>query len=182
MDVQTLITASGSRTTASTASRVPARRRMPLRGVRGVTLVELLLGILIVGVLVTMSIATYSSYTAKTSTGQAISDISMIQAAVSQYAVDNQGLPASLAEVGAQYAALRDPWGNPYQYLSHADVNGKGQFRKDKNIVPINSDYDLYSMGPDGQSVPPLTAKPSRDDIVRANNGRFVGVAADYDP
>ena len=28
----------------------------------------------------------------------------------------------------------------------------QGKFRKDKNIVPINSDYDLYSMGPDGAS------------------------------
>ena len=77
---------------------------------------------------------------------------------------------------------MRDPWGNADQYLSHDDVKGKGNFRKDKNIVPINSDYDLYSMGPDGDSVPPLTATPSRDDIVRANNGRFVGIAADYDP
>jgi general secretion pathway protein G len=46
--------------------------------------------------------------------------------------------------------------------------------------VPINTDFDLYSMGPDGRSAPPLTASDSRDDIVRANNGRFVGIAADY--
>jgi general secretion pathway protein G len=37
-------------------------------------------------------------------------------------------------------------------------------------------------MGPDGASVGPLTASASRDDIVRANNGRFVGTAASYDP
>jgi general secretion pathway protein G len=37
-------------------------------------------------------------------------------------------------------------------------------------------------MGKDGQSSSPLTAKPSRDDIVRANDGRFVGLASDYDP
>jgi general secretion pathway protein G len=35
-------------------------------------------------------------------------------------------------------------------------------------------------MGPDGRTAPPLTARYSRDDIVRANNGAFVGVAADY--
>jgi len=46
--------------------------------------------------------------------------------------------------------------------------------------VPINSDYDLYSKGPDGLSLKPLTAAPSRDDIVRANNGSFIGIAADY--
>lgn len=37
-----------------------------------------------------------------------------------------------------------------------------------------------YSMGPDGRSVAPLTAKASRDDIVRANTGRCIGLAADY--
>jgi general secretion pathway protein G len=46
--------------------------------------------------------------------------------------------------------------------------------------VPINSDFDLYSVGRDGQSAPALTAKVSQDDIVRANNGGFVGLASDY--
>ena len=73
---------------------------------------------------------------------------------------------------------MRDPWGHAYQYLNHATAKGKGAFRKDKRIVPINTDYDLYSMGKDGQSVAPLTAKASRDDIVRANDGRFVGLAS----
>jgi general secretion pathway protein G len=30
--------------------------------------------------------------------------------------------------------------------------------------------------------MPPLTAKVSRDDIVRANDGAFVGLASEYDP
>lgn len=59
-------------------------------------------------------------------------------------------------------------------------AGANGQARKDRNLVPINSDFDLYSMGRDGQSAPPLTAKVSRDDIVRANNGGFVGLASDY--
>ena len=58
--------------------------------------------------------------------------------------------------------------------------SGHGHARKDHSLVPINTDFDLYSMGPDGRSSPPLTAKASRDDIVRANDGAFVGVAADY--
>jgi len=56
------------------------------------------------------------------------------------------------------------------------------QARRDHNLVPINSDFDLYSMGPDGQSVKPLTGGVSRDDIVRANDGAFVGKASTYDP
>lgn len=55
-----------------------------------------------------------------------------------------------------------------------------GKLRKDKNLVPINSDYDLYSKGPDGQSSSPLTASISQDDIVRGRNGTFFGKASEY--
>ena len=52
--------------------------------------------------------------------------------------------------------------------------------RKDHNLVPLNTDFDLYSMGPDGESASPLTAKASRDDIIRANNGSYIGTATNY--
>ncbi len=52
--------------------------------------------------------------------------------------------------------------------------------RKDRFLVPINSDYDLYSMGPDGQTSEPLTVPLSRDDIVRASDGAYVGVAENF--
>jgi general secretion pathway protein G len=52
--------------------------------------------------------------------------------------------------------------------------------RKDRFLVPINSDYDLYSMGPDGQSNEPLTVPVSRDDIIRASNGAYVGIAENF--
>ncbi|MFO0774683.1 MAG: pilin [Nitrospiraceae bacterium] len=52
--------------------------------------------------------------------------------------------------------------------------------RKDRFLHPINSDYDLYSMGKDGESVEPLTAKKSHDDVIRANDGAFVGLAAQF--
>lgn len=55
-----------------------------------------------------------------------------------------------------------------------------GDVRKDRNLVPINSHYDLYSMGKDGQSRPPLTAPVSKDDIIYANDGAYVGLAEDY--
>ncbi len=47
-------------------------------------------------------------------------------------------------------------------------------------MVPVNTDYDLYSMGKDGKSTSPFTAKASQDDIVRANNGGFLGLVSDY--
>ena len=52
--------------------------------------------------------------------------------------------------------------------------------RKDRFLVPVNSTFDLYSMGPDGESVPPFTAAKSRDDIVRANDGGYVGRASGF--
>lgn len=57
---------------------------------------------------------------------------------------------------------------------------GGSQPRKDRFLVPINSDYDLYSVGPDGESAAPLTAAKSRDDIIRASDGAYVGVAVNF--
>lgn len=56
----------------------------------------------------------------------------------------------------------------------------KGKPRKDRFLVPINTDFDLYSSGKDGRSQQNLDAHYSRDDIVRANDGRFVGLAIEY--
>ena len=86
--------------------------------------------------------------------------------------------PATLADAG--YGANLDPWGQSYQYLSFANTNGTGAMRKDRFLVPINTYFDLYSMGKDGQSVAPLTGKASQDDVIWANDGDFVGLASDY--
>ncbi|MCK6499308.1 MAG: prepilin-type N-terminal cleavage/methylation domain-containing protein, partial [Nitrospira sp.] len=74
-------------------------------------------------------------------------------------------------------------WGWLLPDEAHAAGNGnsdKGKPRKDRFLHPINSDYDLYSKGKDGESVEPLTAKKSYDDVIRANDGSFVGLAADF--
>ena len=75
-----------------------------------------------------------------------------------------------------------DPWGNPYQYLriDGGGAQGKSDFRKDKFLNPINTDYDLYSMGKDGLSQKPLNVTVSQDDIIRAHDGGFVGLASDF--
>jgi general secretion pathway protein G len=89
-------------------------------------------------------------------------------------------LPASLAEIGK--GDLKDPWGNPYEYLRF-NLSGPGDppgARKDRNLHPLNSFFDLYSKGPDGTSQLALTAKPAHDDIIVANDGKYVGVASGY--
>ena len=114
---------------------------------------------------------------------RAIGDIRAMANEIMAFQILNGAVPDTLDEVG--YGAHRDPYGNPYQYLKFGPPpggggGGVGQARKDKFLVPINSRYDLYSMGKDGASVAPLTAKASRDDIVMANDGGFVGLAENY--
>ena len=58
--------------------------------------------------------------------------------------------------------------------------NGKGKLRRDRNMNPINSDYDLYSMGKDGETSTQLNSTKGKDDIIRALNGEFVGLASDF--
>ena len=145
---------------------------------QGLTLLELLMAAVIFGVLTTIATVSYARVIERMRVSTAIADIGQMQLAINKFQADRGAYPASLADVG--FGALIDPWGNSYRYLDFTGVKGKGAFRKDRNLVPINSDYDLYSMGPDGDSVGPLTAQQSRDDIVRANDGRFIGKAEDY--
>jgi general secretion pathway protein G len=84
-----------------------------------------------------------------------------------------------LAEAG--FAHFRDPYGNAYVYLRiQGGGPGKGGVRKDRKLNPINSDFDLYSIGKDGETKTQLDNKDSLDDIVRANDGGFVGLAANF--
>lgn len=133
----------------------------------------------IVAVLVTIALTSYASYRDRVDIEKATTDIAAIGATISQAHLDSGLLPIDLGAIG--FGGKLDPWGNPYQYVNHATAP-KGAFRKDKNIVPINTDFDLSSMGKDGASVAPLTAAKSRDDIIRANNGAFIGLASAYDP
>jgi general secretion pathway protein G len=147
-------------------------------GRRGFTLVELMLTVAVVGILTAIAVPSYQAYTDKTKEKKAIGDIAIISNIIDEFVMGNGILPANLAAVpGTNFP---DPWGNPYQYLNIATAKGKGGMRKNRFMVPINSDYDLYSMGKDGQSESPLTAKASRDDIIRANDGQFIGLASNY--
>jgi general secretion pathway protein G len=147
----------------------------------GLTLIELLIAIAIIGTLAAIAIPTYIGYSQNAKVQSAITDIKTISLVIEKFKNDGDGMsvPASLAAVN--YATYLDPWGNPYQYLNIQTLGGGcGPCRKDRFIVPINTDYDLYSMGKDGQSLPPLTAARSRDDIIRANDGAYIGPAQGY--
>jgi general secretion pathway protein G len=148
---------------------------------RAMTLVELVIVMAMVGTLAAIGVPAYNNYIEKVRVSQAIEDIRFIEAAIELYHTDNKTLPETLDLV--ELTARLDPWGNPYKYLKiegKAKNEIKGKWRKDHFNVPVNSDFDLFSMGKDGKSKSPFTAKASRDDIVRANDGAYVGLVSEY--
>jgi general secretion pathway protein G len=145
----------------------------------GFTLIEVLLALVILAVLAAIALPYYGDYRERALIAQAKGDIREMEVLITRYYADHRAYPMTLADIGK--ATLLDPWKNPYQYLDVTDIKAtKGQARKDKKLVPINSDYDLYSMGKDGVSAAPLTARSSQDDVIRANNGRFLGLGSEY--
>jgi general secretion pathway protein G len=150
------------------------------RTTRGFTLIELIIVTVIVAILAAIAIPVFGSYRVKAQIAVAISAVRVIEQTVTSYFIAKGDYPASLAEVGL--GTLKDPWGEPYQYFKIYGLGKKatGGARKDRFMVPINTDFDLCSMGPDRKTAGPLTAKASQDDIIRAHDGGYVGTAARY--
>jgi len=163
-----------------------------------------MLVISIIGTISAISIPVYNSYIEKARVIRAIAEVRMLEKEILAYKFINEVLPDSLNDIGR--GNLLDPWGNPYEYLNIEKLleekggggKGKGKggkggggggkggggvvkgARKDRWDKPLNYDYDLYSMGKDGDSKKSLRAKASRDDIVRASDGAYVGLASEY--
>jgi len=156
---------------------MPVAVRLSLRKF-GFTLIEFLLVLGILGVLVSIALPKYTDYRERVRQSQAIQDIAVLQGLIQTYRLNAGNYPASLSQVGN--ANKLDPWGRPYVYLDLTSVQGKGQSRKDHKLNPINSDFDLYSVGKDGLSRTQLTNKDSLDDVVRANDGAYIGLAANF--
>ena len=144
----------------------------------GFTLIELMVSIAILGTLVGIGIPAYTNYIDKARIAKAIGEISILQREVMAYEAANETLPDDLNAIGR--GALLDPWGNPYEYLNITTAANVANLRKDRFLVPLNTDFDLYSMGKDGKSLPPLTVPVSFDDVLRANNGRYIGLASAF--
>jgi general secretion pathway protein G len=136
-------------------------------------LIALLAGALL---LASLAIPAFNGYVERARIARAVSDIGTISLQLYRWQQDTRTLPASLAEAGL---GGDDPWGRPYVYR-RSDGARPAEQRKDSERVPLNSDFDLYSLGPDGESAPTLPAAPSRDDVVRARNGAYIGLAIAY--
>ena len=151
------------------------------RAPAGFTLVELMIVVAILATIASLAVPIYGSVRKTAMDTVVVQELRVLQQGIDMYFLRNGSLPETLADL-PDNSELKDPWGSPYQYLNFETIKGKGKgkMRKDRFLVPINSTYDLYSMGPDRKSTSPLTAKASRDDIIRANDGEYIGPAARY--
>lgn len=151
---------------------------MSRRGPGGWTLIELLIVVALVGIIGTILVPSFLSIYRDMAMKRVVADIQAIGFEIGTFEDWEERLPDSLDELsGGPYI---DRWGNPYQYLPSTATSWNSERRKDRWIVPLNSDFDLYSMGPDGESGAPLTAQVSWDDVVRANDGLYVGPANEF--
>lgn len=144
----------------------------------GLTIIELMIVVAIIGVLASIAIPAYQDYTEKAKVNQAIEDIAAIAVKAEAYWNDTRSYPNNLADIDA--AGMTDPWGNAYQYTNLYDKKGKGGNRKDKKLNPLNSDFDLFSMGKNGTFKTQISNKESLDDVIRANDGKFIDLASKY--
>jgi len=141
-----------------TICRILINRQSALdnRQCRGFTLVELMLVVIIIGVLAAMVVPRFAGRTEQAKIARAKSDIAAIGLALDLYELDMGQYPSSLAELMAKdppsglseeakarwhgpylkRGLPRDPWGREYQYARESQHH---------------QDYDLYSLGPDGQ-------------------------------
>ena len=147
---------------------------------KGFALIELMIALVITLLLVSIAVPAYDRFADRAKEAKAIGDIGNISIEIGKFQLrNNNALPVTLNELGIDIPL--DPWDTPYEYLNIVTAGaGNAALRKDKNLSPLNTDFDLYSRGEDRDSKGPLSAQTSRDDIVRANNGAFIGLGEDY--
>ncbi len=129
--------------------------KLPLpRRARGFTLIEIMVVVVIMGILASLVVPKLMGRTDDAKIGAARQDIATLMQAVKLYRLDNQryptteqGLQALVTQPTSGPAANgwkaggyidklpKDPWGNPYLYLSPG----------------VKGEIDIFSLGADGQ-------------------------------
>lgn len=172
--------------------RLPAFRKLAHGPRSGFTLIEIMIVCLVISILGSIALPRYLDVVSKAEEEVVLAELREIADELEAHWRMHGEYPLELTP------PRLDPWGHPYVYLrieepregmTAVEYEKKQKekaekisplVRKDKNLHPLNTDFDLYSMGPDGKSNVPLTAEASRDDVIRANNGQFFGRAEDF--
>ena len=125
-----------------------------VKNVRGFTLLEVMVVIVILGILASMVVPNLMGSQEHANMQKAVSDINALETSLSMYKMDNykypsteQGLEALVTQTDIEPMPRRfpeggyvkrlpnDPWGSEYQLLNPGE----------------NSAMDVFSMGPDGE-------------------------------
>ncbi len=142
---------------------------------RAFTIIELLAVLTIIAALAGLGIPRFQDIVQSANVARTIGEMHMIQNELAA----QDSLPDDLEGIGR--AGMLDPWGYPYVYYKFPASNHHPTgARKDRFLVPVNSTYDLYSIGADGKTSLPFTAHNSQDDVVRASDGDYIGLASKF--
>ena len=146
----------------------------------GFGFLELIIVLVIAALPAALAVPVCNGAVARAKVARGIGEIGFRSIEIDRFSVNNNDqLPTALARLPMDIPL--DPWSSQYQYLNIRTADpGKGAFRKDGKLNPLNSDFDLFSAGKNGDFAGPLSAEKRRDDIVRANNGAFSGLGEDY--
>ncbi len=151
--------------------------RLNVKLQQGFTLVEMMIVVAIIGILAAIAIPAYQDYTEKARISGAISDIAAMGTIIEQYFQENRRYPDSLADVNLD--TKRDPWNQPYSYLNLTGP-GNGGARKDHALNPINTYFDLYSIGSSHDTHVQVSHNRSKEDVIWARDGKFIDVGAKF--
>jgi general secretion pathway protein G len=153
---------------------------------QGFTQIELIVVIGVLAVLTLIGMRVYSHFIDKAKNTRAIAELRVLEKEILEFWHTNDRLPDNLGELDR--AAMLDPWKTPYQYINFDTApdseekrrtkgnKGKGKGKGD----PLNVDYDLFSKGKDRTCASVLTDDTSKDDIIRADDGSYTGLASGY--
>ena len=138
--------------------------------------------LVVVALMAAIAIPGYTEILERQKVGRAKRDLSEISMLIERYRSTQFIVPETLGDLGPTVTLPIDPWGRSYVYLNFNSpaAGTKTKIRKDHNLHPLNTEYDLYSLGKDGDSMAPLTAKASHDDVIWARDGDFIGLAEDF--
>ncbi len=160
----------------------------------GFTVIEIVIVLFIAGILSALATTAYVKYVDRSRIKLCSNNIHLLENAIKSFEMDRMRLPDNLAELNPvslldangntviQSPPFIDPWGNAFQFLNLGKDNPPSypNARRDRGNKPLSLDYDLYSMGADGQTAKPVNSAKGKDDIIRANSGAYIGLAENY--
>ncbi len=146
----------------------------------GISLPEIMVVAAVTSLISAMALPTFGHYVDRAHVAKASGDIGQISVAIERFRLNNNDqIPVSLSEVDMDIPL--DPWDRAYVFVSSRSALTRHDVRRmDNDHVPLNTDFDLYSRGKDGTSGPLVSSQVSADDILRADNGSYIGLGKEY--